>query len=126
VSFREELNKNLKTLAKEQGHTIETWYRRKYHLPITDSRYLNLEYWQMELEYEIEQFIEEETEKLRNFCPKCGTIVYGNFCSICNQNLPTERYFDPDFDEYFDAVEKECEDFTTMMKDDKNWEEVKA
>ena len=72
----------------------------------------------------MDQMLEEEQEALRNICPRCNSIIYGNYCTRCKRPVPTEKYYDPDFDEYMADVEKENEDFFRDVKDESKWKEV--
>jgi ribosomal protein S27AE len=87
---------------------------------------LKCEDWELELDYEMEQFIEETIQNLSNFCPRCGSFVLGNFCSRCKKSVPTEKYFDPDFEDYFNIVEKQDEEFNTSLSKKDSWEEVEG
>ena len=118
MSFRESLN--LKKLAKEQLSTLDYWFRSKYKLSPKDPRYLECKPWEIELEYEIDQVLEEEVKSRQELCPKCNGIVVNKVCQICGMNVSTEKYHDPDFDEYFDNIMKESEEFFGNIK----WEEV--
>jgi hypothetical protein len=123
VSFKESLN--IQEVAKREVNKVDYWFRKKFNISPKDPRYLNCESWELELEYEMDKVIEEEADSLRNFCPNCNSIIYGNYCSRCKKNVPAEKYFDPNFDEYFDKVTKENEDFFGSLGNKDKWEEVK-
>jgi len=77
----------------------------------------------MELEYETDSLIEERAKKkLESMkCPKCGSLVQGDICRVCGENITIKRehYFDPDWESYLEKVESE--------NDPQNlkWEDVK-
>lgn len=123
MSFKNDLDENLKSLAKSQIHKYEYWFRKKYNLSPHDPRYLECEPWEFEFEYEIERASDDEEEALRNSCPHCGSVVYGNYCFKCKKPVPTEKYYDPNFDEYFDEVEKENEEYFASLNDKNQWVE---
>ena len=114
---------NLKELAKDTLTTLDYWFRSKYNLSPKDSRYLDCEPWELALEFELEQTKNEYVRSpLGNTCPECGKFFLGNECSDCGHKMKSEKYFDPDFDEYFDEVLEENEKFfSTPIK----WEEIK-
>jgi hypothetical protein len=78
----------------------------------------------MELEYEIENFLGTEEEKLLNYCPSCGNLIFGNYCERCKKTAPTEKYFDPDWEKYATEVESEGEKFDKELSDPSKWVEV--
>jgi predicted RNA-binding Zn-ribbon protein involved in translation (DUF1610 family) len=81
---------------------------------------LNVESWEMELDYETDLIIAERSKVSSNICPKCGENIKGSVCEKCGAKGLKEKYYDPDFDEYADMVEKDNEDFEKNLK----WEEV--
>ena len=85
---------------------------------------MKCEPWEFELEYEMERATEEDEEALRNVCPICGSIVYGNYCRLCKKPVPTEKYYDPDFDEYLERVEESNKEYFESFKNKDQWEEV--
>lgn len=119
------MDKSLKILARHQLRKYEYWFRKKYNLSPHDPRFLNCEPWEFELEYEIEQAANDEEESLRNVCPICGSVVYGNYCYKCKKPVPTERYTDPDWESYAAKVEAENSAFSKELSDTSSWEEVK-
>jgi hypothetical protein len=74
----------------------------------------------MELEFEIDQVVEDEIRSRQNFCPICKITYIGTVCKQCGTPATSEKYFDPDFDDYMDAVEKENEELDNIK-----WEEIK-
>jgi hypothetical protein len=85
---------------------------------------LNVEVWEMELDYEIDLVLDKEAKA--NLCPKCGWMLKDNRCTNrdCREKGKiSEHYFDPDFDEYYDKIEKEVEEFKQEVSKAK-WEEV--
>jgi hypothetical protein len=85
-----------------------------------------MEIWEIELEHEIEVFLENQHKAL--CCPKCGWLLQDNKCPNCgkvdkSKGKSTEYYVDPDFDEYYDKIEKEVEEFQDEIEKAK-WEEV--
>lgn len=82
-----------------------------------------MEPWEMELEYETEVVLDEQSKaQSKNYCKICGQTVIGSTCPTCG-NAPTiEQYFDPDFEEYENQIEKENEEFFSKKKDD--WVEL--
>lgn len=110
----------MKQLAKEKANSLEYWYRRKYNLPLHDPRFLECEEWEIELEYETDKALNESLKALRNVCPKCGLVVYGNFCDRCQSSIPTEHYYDPDYEKYLEKIEK-----GESFKDPGDWVEEK-
>ena len=120
MSFKDKLD--LKEKAKEASSSLGYWFRKKYKLSPRDPRYLSCEPWEIELEFEIAKLESERSKLYPITCTECGEPYYGNECKSCGHKSKTERYFDPDFDEYFDKVEEENEKyFKTPIK----WEEVK-
>lgn len=89
-----------------------------------DPLFLELEYWEMELDYEIDEQIDKEQDNLLNNCPQCGSVIYGNYCEKCKKNVPTEKYFDPDWETYASAVEAEGDELDKELKNPENWVEV--
>ena len=127
MSFSKFLDNNLRALAEEKLNTVEFWYRAKYNLPPTDPRFLNLEPWEMELEYEIDQIFEEKskTRDALRLCPRCRSAMKGDVCTECGfrSSSKTEHYFDPDWEEYFNELEKDNEGLEDGLKGLK-WEDV--
>ncbi len=121
MSFREKLVKNLKQLAKEEVKSVDYWFRNKYKLSPKDPAYLDCEQWEIELDYLTEE-AERELSKVGNFCKRCGARLEddSSVCSFCGFTGKVEKYSDPDFDEYFDTVEKDNEG----IEDNVSWEEV--
>jgi len=76
----------------------------------------------MELEFEIDQMAEETIRSLQNTCSKCGNIFIGKLCKRCGTSASTEKYYDPDFEEYEEKVQKENDEYFSNIK----WEEVKG
>lgn len=81
---------------------------------------MNIEPWQIELEYEITKYFEKTVEPLKNICPKCKNIIIGNICTTCNIPTKVEKYFDPDWEDYAIEVEQENEKFFKNLK----WEDA--
>lgn len=80
----------------------------------------------MELEFELEtlaeDLIKKQIESHQNLCPVCNSQLKGNICTECGEEVPRTReyYFDPDFDEYAENLERESREFFESQK----WEEV--
>jgi len=74
----------------------------------------------MELDYETDQIIAETAKISKNVCPRCGDTIAGSVCQKCGIKGLSEKYFDPDFDEYMEVVENKNKDFGKNL----NWEEV--
>jgi len=79
----------------------------------------------MELEYELHRSFDEAADALQNICPKCHSVIYGNYCPICKQNLPKERYYDPGWEDYAEKVEEENKEYFGDLNRPNNWTEVK-
>ena len=128
VSFRRALSQNIKELAKDQVYSLEYWFRRKYNFSPHDPLFLSCELWEIELEYEMDKALDESHRKLLNICPECGSIIHGNHCDKCDKNVPTEKYYDPDFEDYFNKVEaeegRELPAVEDSLKNPDNWKEV--
>ena len=124
MSFRSLISQNLKTLAQQEAYKLDRWFRRKYNLSPHDPRYLETEFWEMELDYEIDSVLDEDV-KLTNFCPVCQNVIIGNYCTTCKKTVPTEKYYDPSFDEYFEELEAEGKGLKTDVSSLGPWEEVK-
>lgn len=78
-----------------------------------------MEPWQVELEYEIDQLIENKTKSSLKVCPNCKNTFKGDTCSYCGDSSTTEHYFDPDYGEYEKQVERENAEFFNQK-----WEDV--
>jgi DNA repair exonuclease SbcCD ATPase subunit len=112
MSFRENLRKNLRTLAQEvlDNNLTEYLFRKKYNIPPNDPRLMELEHWEMALDLEMDSAFEKKIKALRKTCPKCKTIHYDNKCPTCGEKTTSgshEYYEDPDFENYFKIVEEE-------------------
>lgn len=112
----------MKEQAKSTVTSIEYWFRNKYKLSPKDPLFLNCEPWEIELEFEIDQ-LKRELARIPHemLCPKCGQFFDGNKCPVCGHRARVERYFDPDFEEYFNEVLRSNEQFFGGLK----WEEIK-
>ena len=119
-SFRQKLD--LKKLAEEQASSLEYWFRQKYNLPPKDPRFLEMEDWEVALEWETELALKRKLESYRKRCPKCKIEVIGDVCPGCGRNIGKEQvvYSDPDFDEYEKEVLEENERFFKELR----WKEV--
>jgi predicted RNA-binding Zn-ribbon protein involved in translation (DUF1610 family) len=82
-----------------------------------------MELWEIELEHEIEVFLENQHKSF--ICPTCGWKLEKGKCNHCSKDESNshEYYFDPDFGDYYDKVEKEVEEFHEEVSNAK-WEEV--
>lgn len=60
--------------------TTRYWFRQKYNLPPTDSRYLDMTDDDIAREYELD--LASSGEPLKT-CPKCGWQTYRRACPIC-------------------------------------------
>ena len=88
---------------------------------------MECEPWEIELDYEMDKILDASSKHLLNICPECGSVIHGNFCDTCNKTVPTERYYDPDFDSYFNQVESLGRDIPSIeetLKKPDDWEEV--
>lgn len=108
-------------MAKEQLLSLEYWFRNKYKLSPKDSRFLDCEPWEIELDYETEKVMEKISKQLQTVCSKCGKVNFGERCISCGSKITVEKYYDPNFEAYELDVEKENEEFFENLK----WEEVK-
>jgi len=83
----------------------------------------------LELDYETLQLSDElakkKIESMR--CPKCGSLVQGDICRVCGESISMKReyYFDPDFSEYLERVERD-NDPSNLKWEDVPTEEGKA
>ena len=124
-SFRRSLN--ITKLAEKTIVSLGYWFRTKYNLPPKDPRYLNMEPWELELEYEITERLEREKRRstISHTCSNCDKVFMGDTCPYCG--APTEGstvreyYWDPDYLDYEKAVLKENENFFNNLK----WVDVK-
>ena len=82
---------------------------------------MNCEDWEVELDYEVDEYIGGLIRNLGTTCVKCGSVVIGEKCEKCGTIAKIEKYYDPDFEEYEKQMEKEYKD---LMKKE-NWVEVK-
>jgi hypothetical protein len=118
--FRESLQKHLSSIAQNllNNNLVEYLYRKKYNIPPNDSRLLDLEYWEMDLDLEMDYLFDKKAKSLQRICPHCKLKYYGKNCPTCGQKGVKEYYEDPDFDAYVKKIEG-----TDPFKDVK-WEEA--
>jgi hypothetical protein len=120
--FRESLQKHLSNVAQTllDHNLVEYLYRKKYNIPPNDPRLLDLEYWEMDLDLEMDYLFDKKLKSLQKVCPNCKMKYYGKNCPECGvqKGVKREYYFDPDFDEYVKKIEG-----TDPFKD-VQWEEA--
>jgi len=82
---------------------------------------LELEDWEIELEFETEQQAEKRAKSLQKKCFRCKSIMFGDTCAVCGFSTGgKELYFDPDYEQYERDIEKENEEFFKNLK----WEDA--
>lgn len=74
--------KQLGAIAAAEVRKVQWWFRKRYRLPPTDPRFLNLTEEELLLEYEI--WLADRGKTLKT-CHTCGYQTHRDFCPDCDK-----------------------------------------